>query len=403
MKKGLKASIIVIILVVVFGGYAVFALTRTLPEIQATINPSVITPKISNDSSISWPTTGESAVGVLGTKILDTNNTQTPVPTASTAKLITALMVLKAKPLTLNEPGPTYTINANDVAIYNNYMNEDGSSVQVTAGEPLTEYQMLQAMLLPSANNIADTLAIWAYGSLPNYEIQANKYLSTLKLSGTTVGADASGFLPSTVSTAQNMVQIGEIVMQNPVLAQIVQQPSVGDFPDAGTIVNVNTLLGTDNIIGIKTGNTDQAGGVFVGAAESNINGRPITVVTANMGAPTLANALSSSQPLISSAQSNYHAVGIIDDGTTVATYKVPWQKKAVPVTADNDLGTYAWNDSAVSVALNINPVNSGHATGSVVGHALPSGTGIIFDKPITLSINTAIFKPSITWRLLHP
>jgi len=403
MNKGLKALIIVLILALVFGGYSFFALSRTLPEIQATINPSIITPKISNDSNITWPAKGQSAVGVLGTKILDTNNTQTPAPTASAAKLITALMVLKAKPLSLNDPGPTYTINANDVAIYNNYINEDGSSVDVAVGEQLTEYQMLQAMLLPSANNIADTLAIWSYGSLSNYEIQANNYLSKMKLTGTTVGTDASGFLPSTVSTAQNLVSIGEMVMQSPVLAQIVQQPAVSNFPVMGTISNVNTLLGKDNIIGIKTGNTDQAGGVFVGAAETSVNGRPVTVVTANMGSATLADALNSSVPLIASAQANYHSVGLIDDGNTVASYKIPWQKKTVPIIIDNDLGTYVWNNSAASVALNINQVNSGHAAGSIVGHALPSGIGIIFDKPVNLSINTPISKPSITWRLLHP
>jgi D-alanyl-D-alanine carboxypeptidase (penicillin-binding protein 5/6) len=403
MKKHRKALVFILILAIICGGYAAFALTRTLPEVQATINPAVITPQISDDSNITWPSAGESAVGILGTKILDSHNIQTPVPTASTAKLITALMVLKAKPLTLNDQGPTYTISANDVAIYINYMNEDGSIVQVAAGEQLTEYQMLQAMLLPSANNMADTLAIWAYGSLANYELQANSYLVKMNLSGTHVGADASGFQPTTLSTAHDLVQLGEIVMQNPVLSQIVQQPSVSNFPVVGTITNVNSLLGKENIIGVKTGNTAQAGGVFVGAAETHINGRPITVITANMGSPTLASSLSSSLPLIASSQSNYHSIGLINEGDTVATYKVPWQKKPVAIIIDNDLGTYVWNNSAASVALNLNPVDANLAKGSIVGHALPSGTGIIFDKSVNLSLKTSISKPSITWRLLHP
>ena len=51
--------------------------------------------------------------------------------------------------------------------------------------------------------------------------------------------------------------------------------------------------LGKDSIIGIKTGNTDQAGGVFLSASKITVNNSPLIVYTAVMQAPTLFDALS--------------------------------------------------------------------------------------------------------------
>lgn len=149
-------------------------------------------------------------------------------------------------------------------------------------GEQLSEYQMLEAMMLPSADNMADSLAIWAYGSLPAYQAAANQYLANHNINDTHVGVDASGLDPSTVSTAHDLVLLGEAAMQNAVLAEIVAKPSVNGFPLMGTISNTNTLLGQNGIVGAKTGNTDQAGGVFVFAANYNdANGQELSVVGA--------------------------------------------------------------------------------------------------------------------------
>jgi len=56
--------------------------------------------------SLQWPTSGQAAIGAKGYGLLANNGAQTPVPTASIAKLITALAVLKVKPLAASEQGP---------------------------------------------------------------------------------------------------------------------------------------------------------------------------------------------------------------------------------------------------------------------------------------------------------
>jgi D-alanyl-D-alanine carboxypeptidase (penicillin-binding protein 5/6) len=174
-------SIVIVLLLLGYCGYAIF---RTMPAAR----PNNLSVEAQTSPSLNWPSQGESAVGIVGTNILQSIGDSTPKPTASTAKLITALMVLKAKPLSVSDTGPTVTLTQADVNIYNAYLAEDGSVVQVQAGEQITEYQMLEAMLLPSANNIADSLAIWAYGSLSAYSTAANAYVKSLGLSATTIG-----------------------------------------------------------------------------------------------------------------------------------------------------------------------------------------------------------------------
>ena len=46
--------------------------------------------------------------------------------------------------------------------------------MQVAAGTSVTQYQMLQALLLPSGNNIADMLAVWDAGSIPAFVAKMN-------------------------------------------------------------------------------------------------------------------------------------------------------------------------------------------------------------------------------------
>jgi D-alanyl-D-alanine carboxypeptidase (penicillin-binding protein 5/6) len=355
--------------------------------------------------SLIWPTSGQSAVGILDSKVLDTHGLQTPVPTASTAKLITALMILKAKPLSVGEQGPTITLGPADVAIYNAYVAEQGSVVQVQSGEQISEYQMLEAMLLPSANNMADSLAIWAYGSLADYSEAANQYIHyDLGLNQTTVGADASGFLPSTTSTAGDLVKLGEDVMNNQILAGIVSQTSVAGIPVVSTVKNVNSLIGVDNIIGIKTGNTDQAGGVFVGAAKVNVDGNNVIIVTANAGAPTLRQSLASSQTFVKSSEANFVNVSILKTNSDIASYKTPWNGNSIQVVNNTNLGTVVWGGSSVSLNLsNLRDLKAPASSGKTIGTVSAKGPGVIGESSVSVNLASRILSPSLLWKLKHP
>lgn len=389
-----------LLIALVLGGYGYWTLGRPLPALQPE-PASSITRTSNTPSKLNWPS-AQAAAGVLGTDILETRGVQTPVPTASTAKIITALVVLDKKPLLVNESGPTLTLTAADVDSYRTYLAQDGSVVPVQAGEKLTQYQAMQAMLLPSANNIADTLAIWAYGSLPAYAAAANTYLAEHSLKDTRVGSDASGLAPDTTSTAHDLVKIGKLAMQNPLIAQVVGQSSATGIPLTTEIRNVNNLLGNNGIIGIKTGTSDQAGGAFVGAAQTLVNGKPEIIITAVLQTPDRATALRVSQALIQSAQTNFSPLTIIKKGTAIGTYRLPWGG-SVKAVADRDLRLSIWNGSKLSATPKLDATDQTPAAGEAVGRLTTQNSSLSRAQTVTLKLISTPNEPSILWRLTHP
>jgi D-alanyl-D-alanine carboxypeptidase (penicillin-binding protein 5/6) len=381
--------------------YAAWTLARPLPSIAPTIDNARLIAKVP-DSDLQWPSQGQAAVGIVGTSILETHGKQQPVPIASTAKLITALTVLQTKPLLPGEQGPTITLGPADVALYNSYHAQDGSLVRVQNGEKISEYQALQTIMLPSSNNMADSLAIWAFGSLKNYQQAANQFLEDHGLVETHVGKDASGLDPSTTSTASDLAKIGELSMQSPVLAQIVGQSSASGIPVVGTIKNVNQLLGTNNIIGVKTGNTDQAGGVYVSASRINVNNKPVTIVTALAGAPGLWEAMHDSLPLIKSAQNNFKPVTVAASGSDIANYEIPWGGSASTSVA-KELGLKAWGGSTLKGQANLRNINTGSQSNQLVGRVTVSKSVYNDALSAPVKLQTAPGQPSAWWRLTHP
>jgi D-alanyl-D-alanine carboxypeptidase (penicillin-binding protein 5/6) len=390
-----------LLILVLIGGYGTWALRRPLPAIPP-VQTSAVEQAKAADGTLAWPAAGQSAAGIAGSPILQTHDPQTSLPTASTAKLITALSVLRQKPLDTNQQGPLITLGSSDVALYNSYATKQGSVVKVVAGEQISEYQMLQAILLPSANNMADSLAIWAFGSLNAYTSYANSYVSQLGLNATHIGSDASGFAPDTTSSAHDLVKLGEIAMQDPVLAQIVGQPAASGLPIVNNVKNVNSLLGTGNIIGVKTGNTDQAGGVFVAAARTTVNNKQVTVVTAVLGSPNLFTAMKDSLALIQSAQDNFKPVTVVTAGTVAGSYKLPWGG-SVQAIADQDLGLDTWAGSKVTAKTKLQSISISSSAGQIVGSLTVQKSALTGQKSVAIKLMNGPAKPSISWRLLHP
>ena len=351
-------------------------------------------------AALSWPAYGQAAVGAEEYGLLDTHGSQTPVPTASTAKIMTAYAVLKVRPLTLGQQtSPILTMKQADVDIYNDFVAKDGSVAAVNSGEQLSEYQALQALLLPSANNIADSLAIWAFGSIANYLSYADELTAELAMPNTHI-EDASGFSPQTVSTAQDMVRLSLAAMKDPVFAQIVGQSSAV-IPVAGTVHNVNGLLGRDNIVGVKTGNTDEAGGCFVAAANHVVDGKTITVVTAIMAAPNLTRSMLDSVPLLASAKANFTSATVLPKDTTVGTYSPVWSGQRMALKTAQDIRLILWKGSQLKLNVGIDTATAPLGARTNVGTVYISAAGtnaktaVVTSEPLT--------EPSLFWRLRHP
>jgi len=253
-------------------------------------------------AAVSWPAYGVSAADIGGLGVVAGPGATRPVPIASVAKVMTAYLVLHDHPLPADGSGPDITVEPSEAAAYPSQAREGDSLVPVVAGETLTERQALEALLLPSADNMAWILARWDAGSQAAFVARMNATARRLGMTGTSY-TDPSGLDPSTVSTAADQVRLGMAAMRVPVLAAIAAMPAAV-VPVAGLVRNYNTLLGQDGIVGLKTGSTQAAGGCVVIAAWHKAGTGNILIIAATFGQPgtpqtILPNALNAGQMLV--------------------------------------------------------------------------------------------------------
>jgi D-alanyl-D-alanine carboxypeptidase (penicillin-binding protein 5/6) len=230
-----------------------------------------------------WPADGQAAVRV-GQSQVHAGPNQHVAAIASLAKVMTAYLVLRDHPLGLGEDGPTITLTDADVADTDRRRGQEESIVSIADGEQLTERQALQALLLPSANNIAAVLARWDAGSVNRFVAHMNATARSLGMAHTRY-TDPSGYDDATVSTAADQMRIVDRAMRLPTFASIVATPSA-TLPVAGTVHNTNALLGRVGFVGVKTGSDAAAGGCFAFRATRWINGKRTTITGVVLGQP---------------------------------------------------------------------------------------------------------------------
>jgi len=219
--------------------------------------------------------------------VLAAVNADTQRPIASVAKTMTALVVLQSHPLQPGDAGPTVTLTADDVALYEAAVAGGGSAVRVRAGEQLSERDLLLALLLPSGNNIADTLARWVSGTAAAFSARENSIAAAMGMRSTHFD-DASGVSAATVSSARDLVTLARAAMAEPAFAAVVGTRSAS-LPDGTPLPNLDILLGADpDWLGVKTGWTGAAGGCLLFAARRAYaaTAPPVTVYGAVLGQP---------------------------------------------------------------------------------------------------------------------
>lgn len=305
---------------------------QPIPAIAATSNgvsQYVIT---GTPPDLPWPDTGSAAVATSQLGLIAISGDSKPAPEGSVAKLMTALVLLADKPLGANDQGPTLVLNDIDVAIYDADAAAGQSVVPVTAGERLTEFEVLEALLIPSANNIAETIARWDAGSVPAFVGKMNGRATALQLAHTTF-ADPAGVSAETVSTPADLIAIGMEAMRQDVVAQIVRMVQT-TLPVAGLVYNTNGALGRSGIIGIKTGVND--GATFLFAAVATIDDHQLTVYGCVMRQPTLATAFDAAKALTDAMVNGLKVRAIVSRNDVVGGIDAPWGDHAdVVATAD--------------------------------------------------------------------
>jgi serine-type D-Ala-D-Ala carboxypeptidase (penicillin-binding protein 5/6) len=281
-------------------------------------NETLLKP-LQQDVQLAWPAAGQAAIGNVEDGLLARSSDNEKLrPIASMAKVITALAIMEKQPFKPGQEGQTYSITKNDIAGLNAYFSQGGSVLPIFIGMKLTQYHAMQRMLIASDNIIADILVERIFGSKEAYVTYVRDMLKRMGLSRTVV-ADACGFNPATVSTPSELIPIGIAALKNPVIARIValQQARI---PIAGNIKNTNQLLGTDGVIGIKTGTTDAAGSCLLFAARYTAkDGQKGTIVGVIMGDANHSRLYSDSRALLASAKRGFGLVTARSTDSVVA------------------------------------------------------------------------------------
>jgi serine-type D-Ala-D-Ala carboxypeptidase (penicillin-binding protein 5/6) len=240
---------------------------RTLHDAAGTLSPE------------GWPRRGQAAL-VLGNDRPAASPHEHPVAIASLAKVMTAYLTLERYPLSGAQDGFTITVTSAQAQAEAADAAENQSVVAVRAGERLTERQLLEALLIPSGNNIAPMLAIQMAGSETRFIAEMNAEARALGMNHT-IYTDPSGFDPGTVSTAADQLRVFRRAMGFPVFRQIVSMASM-TLPVAGTLTNYDPLI--DAGYAGKTGSDAAAAGCLAFFTRVTVRGARLTAVGVVLG-----------------------------------------------------------------------------------------------------------------------
>ena len=258
---------------------------------------------------------------VLGSKSPDKR-----LPIASTTKLMTAYLALK-------------NLKPNQMIAAPPYHPEASAEIELglRPGERMRVRDLLYGLLLPSASDAAQTLAVGVAGSVSAFVDRMNEAARRLGLTDTRYANPIGLDDPHNYSSAHDLVTLASILLQNRLFARIVNSQSAtlssGDHPRS--VTSRNTLLGAVPWIdGVKTGHTLGAGYVLVGSGTQSST----TLISAVLGAPDEATRDADTLKLLQYGFSLFHPVQPVRDGQQLADPGLDYRSDHLPLVAKRAL-----------------------------------------------------------------
>jgi D-alanyl-D-alanine carboxypeptidase (penicillin-binding protein 5/6) len=257
-------------------------------------------------------------------------------PIASATKLMTALITLEELPLRRSlrtapyHPGPLE------------------SQIHLQPGERMRVIDLLRALLLPSANDAAETLARGVAESVSDFVARMNARADQLRLSSTHYSNPVGLDEPGNYSSALDLAELTRRLLRNKTFASIVDLPIArlhsGNRPR--TVTNRNDLVAkVPWIDGVKTGHTLRAGYVLVGSGTR----REVQLVSVVLGAPSAAARDTDTLALLDYGFSRYRSVRALRAGSEVDRADVAhYGDRSVKLTVRHDVRLSVRRDEGV-------------------------------------------------------
>jgi len=377
-----------VVIIIATAGALTFVATRDIQPIEGTtIDVSLKSFKAPAKDFVMDD--GVMAVGTLEGGLKFTTDANTKYPIASIAKMITLLVVLDKKDSKTDEPegGPIVLMSAEDDARWWKTVAENGTNLKVVEGQQLSLRQIIEGIVLSSANNLADTLVIWAFGSFDEYKAVATKWLAEKGLKDTEIGADASGLDPGTISTTADLIKLGQLVMKNQTLREIVGLKTAV-FPEIGEIENLNLLVGENGFIGIKTGSTVEAGDglLFANKLDQEI------IIGVVLGQKTNEMRFSEAERVMEFARTQVETL-TLSAGSLIGRYSLPWSLM-VKVVTDREIKCQVWFGDELKSKIKLDDINKEYQAGEGIGEVALCG------KKAKLILDDKIIMPDAFWKV---
>ena len=318
---------------------------------------------------------------------------------ASISKLITAMVILNAKPLAGSDPGPSITFSKADHDLYDKYYLLNATVAALPTGSSMSERNALETMLVVSACNYSEAMADWAFGSNAGFLSAAKKWLAANGMTHTRM-VESTGIDPHNVSTPSDLITLGKLAEANPVIVDIVAKTGL-DVPFLQGLPTTNTLLGTDGVTGLKTGNLDGYGFDLLYSATVRVTGidKPLTVIGVVLGGATRESVNDDVTHFLDSLTAAFHQIQVAKAGQVVGTYTTPWGASAT-MQLQSSASLYTYSDTKITATMTTSALKTGTGGEKVGSATFTAGTATV---TVPVVLYGSITPPTAWWRLTHP
>lgn len=313
-------------------------------------------------------------------KILFEKNIDKKMYPASTTKIMTAILAIENCDLE-----EKVIVNYNAIStIPSGY-----STAELITDEELTVKQLLEVLLVHSANDAANVLGMHVGGSIDSFVTMMNSKAQELGCENTNFTNTYGLHDENHYTTAKDLSKIALYCMKNNTFRHFVSQPSCQIAPTnkhaARSFNNTNDLINTSSkfyykyAIGVKTGYTKEAGNCLVSA--SSKDGFETIAVVLNTGTVHGARC-EDSISLFNYAYNNYGIKKIAskNDVITQATvYNGTKDTKQLDIVLSEDINALSYLDDTnneITSTINLNnkisaPIAAGSTVGSITYNVL--------------------------------
>jgi D-alanyl-D-alanine carboxypeptidase (penicillin-binding protein 5/6) len=317
-------------------------------------------------------------------RILFSRKANDHVPMASTAKIMTALVVLEHLPLDAK------------ITVSQKAVETIGSGVGLQVGESLTVEQLLNALLIRSGNDAAVALAEGVAGSVEDFVDLMNEKAAALELKNTHFRNPHGMNTKGNYSSARDLATITAAAFEDETFAAIVDTETyILPRPDGTSLIleNSNKLLhDLPWVTGVKTGSTPLSGGCLV----SSGNRGGISLIAVVLGESDYDKRWEDCQELLEYGFSLYRRVLVVTRGDSLFEVAVPFRPDdPLDVVAARTLVVPVFMEDEVRTSVRAQKVRWPVEAGEPLGSLAVTVAGETVDS-IDLVAGGAVDSPSL-------